>query len=458
LKIATFVPMTARLQLWRMRRTFAKQIVEPKSVFRLSIAFVAVVALTTSLVRAQNNKDEGPAIVVDGSSGLGTAETRAVDASMIVLRHRTTAIPAIRPAIGKAIVSTFATSQHGSPNYFITDLGTLGGSNSFAYAINDPGEVVGSSALEGDTQSHSFLYRAGVLTDLYPLNSQDILTVGPSGINNAGRIASGLVVDGVYVPAVLNSKSGELTLLGSLGGVTSFGFNGVATAINNAGDAVGYSYLDSITRHAFLYRNGVMTDIGSFGGSSGYSVALGINSAETIVGFSSEESNGVAHAFVYQDGVMTRIGPFTESYAYHINSKGQVVGQFLTADQSEFHAFLYSNGVLTDLGIPGSPETLAYAINERGQIVGIASVPYESTCPDPDFGQQVPCTLFKQEAFLYEQGQFQELNSLIPENSGWDLTWALDINNRGQIVGYGMLNGNFRAFLLTPCCSKPDQH
>jgi hypothetical protein len=65
--------------------------------------------------------------------------------------------------------------------------------------------------------------------------------------------------------------------------------------------------------------------------------------------------------------------------------------------------------------------------------------------------------LYRQEAFLYEHGKFQELNSLVPENSGWDLTWAFDINNRGQIVGYGMLNGNFRAFLLTPCCGTSGQ-
>ena len=97
-------------------------------------------------------------------------------------------------------------------------------------------------------------------------------------------------------------------------------------------------------------------------------------------------------------------------------------------DQSAFHAFLYSNGVFTDLDLPNGSETVAFAINEREQIVGLASVPYESTCLDPNLGEY-----------------------------GWDLTWAFDVNNRGQIVGYGVLNGNFRAFLLTPCCSTSGQ-
>lgn len=446
------------MKLRRIPGSFAERIVQLKSAFLLSMVIVAGLGITGSVVHAQNGRDGGPAIVVDGSpSSLRLGEVLVGHGSMIVLRHRTTAIPIkIRPATGTAIVSPFAASQRGSPKYSITDLGSLGGSESFAYAINDSGEVVGSSRLPGDTQTHTFLYRAGVLTDLYPLNSQGIQT-GPPGINNVGQISSGLIVDGVYVPAVLNSKTGDLTLLGSLGGITSFGFNGVATATNGAGHAVGYSYVDSITRHAFLYRDGVMTDIGSLGGPSGYSAALGINNAGTTVGFSSDQPNGVAHAFVYRDGVMTRIGPFTESYANQVNNRGQVVGEFLTADQSAFHAFLYSNGVFTDLDLPNGSETVAFAINEREQIVGLASVPYESTCLDPNLGQYVPCILYKQEAFLYEHGKLQELNSLVPENSGWDLTWAFDVNNRGQIVGYGVLNGNFRAFLLTPCCSTSGQ-
>jgi probable HAF family extracellular repeat protein len=136
--------------------------------------------------------------------------------------------------------------------YFVTDIGTLGGTESFAFAINDSGRVVGLSRIAGDATTHSFLYSNGRITDLYPLNSQDIQTVGPTGINNSGQIASGLVIGGVYSPAIFDSRTG-ITLLGSLGGVTSYGFNGVATSINNRGDAVGYSYIDSINRHAFLY-------------------------------------------------------------------------------------------------------------------------------------------------------------------------------------------------------------
>jgi probable HAF family extracellular repeat protein len=328
--------------------------------------------------------------------------------------------------------------------YFITGLGTLGGTESFAYALNGSGQVVGSSRTAGDVSTHSFLYSNGRMTDLFPLNSQSIQTVGPTGINNSGQIASGLISGGVYSPALLDSTTGAITLLGSLGGVTSFGFNGVATSVNNLRDAVGYSYIDAIDRHAFLYSNGTMTDIDSFGG---YSVAFAINDEGVIVGLASP-NNGPATAFVYSQGVTTNIFPLgTESDARDVNNRGQVVGEFLTADQTAFHGFLYSDGVITDLGSPNSPETIAFAINDQQQVAGTTFVPFESTCSG------VPCVQYAPHAFFYEGGNMTDLNALIPSASGWVLSWGMDINNNGQIAGYGVLNDEFRAFLLTPATS-----
>jgi probable HAF family extracellular repeat protein len=341
-----------------------------------------------------------------------------------------------------------------SQRYFLTDLGTLGGTESFAYALNDHGQVVGSSRLPGDTATHAFLYSGGRMVDLSPLNSGNIQTVGPTGINNAGQIASGLVIDGVYSPAILlDSKSGALTPLGSLGGVTSFGFSGVANSISNLGDVAGYSYIDTANRHAFLYFNGRMTDIGSFGG---YSAALDVNDRGTVVGFSSTTSNGRAQAFVYKSGVMTNIDPFGfdgESIARGVNNLGDVVGEFLIQNQTAHHAFLYREGAFYDIGFSDSPETVAFAINDDGQVVGVTLVPYQDLCLDSHTGRYEVCTKYTRQAFLYQGGQKFDLNRLIPANSGWELGWAFDINSHGQIVGYGSVSSGFRAFLLTPAIS-----
>jgi probable HAF family extracellular repeat protein len=335
----------------------------------------------------------------------------------------------------------------------ITALQTLGGTQNQAYAINDRGEIVGQSRVAGDASTHAFLYRQGQVFDLSPVNSGNIVTGGPTGINNAGQIASGFIVGGVYVPVIFNSLAQTATTLGSLGGVNAGGLSGVATAINNGDVAVGYAYLNALNRHAFVYREGVLSDIGSFGG---YSAALDINDPGTIVGFASNAVNGIAHAFLYRDGAMTDIDPFgggnfatSESYANSINNGGDVVGEGLIQAGTAFHAFLNRRGAVTDLGtLPGGRSSFAKAINESGVIVGNADVPFVDTCFDFLTRQFVPCINYKLSAFVYANGVMTDLNSLIPDGSGWELVYASDINNRGQIVGYGLLNGKLRAFEL----------
>ena len=49
-----------------------------------------------------------------------------------------------------------------------------------------------------------------------------------------------------------------------------------------------------------------------------------------------------------------------------------------------------------------------------------------------------------------QKGGMKDLNNLIPPNSGWVLVLANSINNSGQITGYGTINGENHAFLLTP--------
>jgi probable HAF family extracellular repeat protein len=89
-----------------------------------------------------------------------------------------------------------------------------------------------------------------------------------------------------------------------------------------------------------------------------------------------------------------------------------------------------------DLGTLGGPSSAAYGINDAGQVVGGASTSSGVV-----------------RAFLYDRNatpKMQDLNSLIPPDSGWRLEEAQAINQRGQIVGLGERNGHTRAFLLTP--------
>ena len=136
--------------------------------------------------------------------------------------------------------------------YFITDIGTLGGKHSFAYGINDVGQVFGYSWITGDGPGHPFLYQNGTMADLGEL----VVTPAGGAINNSGQIATGITIDGIVRSAIYDSQTGVLTIIPSLGGVSSFGFSGVVTAINNRSKAVGWGYIDSLTPHALLHRNG----------------------------------------------------------------------------------------------------------------------------------------------------------------------------------------------------------
>jgi probable HAF family extracellular repeat protein len=224
-----------------------------------------------------------------------------------------------------------------------------------------------------------------------------------------------------------------MTDLGTFGGVVT-----VATCINDAGQVVGESDLSTQGGDAFLWQNGQLTDIGSLG--TGGSYAYGINKSGQIVG-----QSGIAVMFVgsieatlWNGGIITDLGNLggDTSIGIAINESGQVAGYANTSRGSDiFHPFLWQNGVMTDLiTMPvGSSGSKAYAINNAGQVVGFFTPP----------GGVATAT-------IWQNGVMTDLNTLIPANTGWQLVEAWGINDSGQIVGDGQINGNAQSFLLTP--------
>jgi probable HAF family extracellular repeat protein len=314
-------------------------------------------------------------------------------------------------------------------DYVITDLGTFGGTISSATAINSFGQVVGDAWFPGDMYSHAYLYSNGVKLDLGTLAPPGFSKIQSTALalNNSGQVVgnSNLTIAGP-THAFLYS-GGVMRDLGTLGGSDSN-----ATGINAVGQVAGHSEFNpaSLTSHAFLYSNGVMRDLGTLGGS--VSIAYGINDAGHVVGWSYIRGDSALHAFLYSNGVMQDLGALlgtTNSVAYAINNLGQVVGY------SEHGAFLYADGVRLDLGTLGGSSSQATALNDLGQVVG-----FSTTASEPNTNH----------AFLFSNGVMVDLNTLIPPNSGWELRGAFGINDSGQIVGDGIINGQTHGFLLTP--------
>jgi len=147
-----------------------------------------------------------------------------------------------------------------------------------------------------------------------------------------------------------------------------------------------------------------------------------------------------------------------------INAYGQVVGWSgwpVEEGQSARHAFLWTRGSMLDLGTLGGPNSEAFGINSTGHvghIVGAADVAAADgsyrwvRVPQRDvdewFDDDMPFSA--RHAFLWADGLMFDLNQFIAADAGWVLARAQAIDDAGHIVGYGLVNGCQRAFLLSP--------
>lgn len=381
---------------------------------------------------------------------------------------------------GLASVHAPQTLRAASAGYRFIDIGTLGGTYGYPNDLNNRGEVVGAAAIPGDTALHPFLYRNGQTIDLGTLG-------GPIGdayaINDQGQVtgfadtpseAHGFFYNGtgtIYdfgTPAtdtsygVAINASGQVTGWGSPNPLDAFGnhlllfsngtlrdltlelqINAAGCAINAAGEITGTLF--TFLPHAFRYADGIVTDLGTLGGPTSSSCSRkAINDHGQVVGASDVDSTLISHAFLSNPGSpMIDLGTFggVFSAATAINNNGEVTGSAATASGA-VHAFLYRLGTLIDLGTLGGANSVGYDINDSGMIVG------ESQIPDGTY-----------HAFLYSGGAMMDLNTLIQPDPNRILERALQINERGEIAGSYLLEGQIRdvrfcstchVFLLTP--------
>ena len=383
-----------------------------------------------------------------------------------------------------AVIPSFgaATSANATPTAI--DLGTLGGTSSYALAINDSGQIAGNSTTASG-ETHAFLWtQAGGMVDLGTLGGNES---NVTAINDSGQVV-GVSVDGSnHEHAFSWTQSGGMVDLGTFGGPSAFasdvnaggqvvgrahtplpfpddhafswtqsggmvdlgtlgGRYSEATAVNDNGQIVGHSTpgADLNQRHAFLWTEaGGMVDLGTFGGQD--SAARAVNSAGQVVGNSST-STGASHAFLWtQGGGMVDLGTLggQHSQPNAVNDNGQVVGQGdVIFGSSQYHAFSWTEaGGMIDLGTFGGRDSRSTAVNDNGQVVGTSL-----TTPD-DFNTN--------HAFSWTQsGGIVDLGTLGGDDSG-----ALALNSSGQVAGYSTTGSGERHATLwetAVTATKPD--
>jgi probable HAF family extracellular repeat protein len=317
-------------------------------------------------------------------------------------------------------------------SYTINDLGILPGyDSSVAVRINDKAQVSAVLYTSTRTKLHSFLWQEGKWTDVGTLGGN---YTAAYGINDNGQVV-GRSHTGRSEERPFLWRNGKIENLGTFGGdePEDRELSNYANAINNKGQVVGAAQTKKGRAHAFLWQDGKLQDIGQAIQSID-NFAYGINNSSQVVGVYHTRLYA-PHAFIYTAGKITTLPLLDggDGMAYAINDQGQVVGYSDTRDGG-MHPFLYSRGKTIDLGTLGGKYGFAHAINNKTQVVG-----------DSDIGEGE-----EKHAFLWQNGKMTNLNTLIPAHSGWELYGAYGINNWGQIVGGGILNGKKRAFLLTP--------
>jgi probable HAF family extracellular repeat protein len=365
-----------------------------------------------------------------------------------------------------------ADQAHNRTGYEVSNLASLGGTDSAGNSVNNRGWIAGYSNKAGDQTRHATLWRHGSIVDLGTLGGPNSSVAWPVK-NNRG------VVAGIAETAKLNPlgeawscsaffpgdptghicrgfvwEAGKMRALPTLGG-----YNGFATGVNQRGQVVGWAENtvheptcnppQVLQFRAVIWgpRNDRIQELPPLRGDT-VTAATAINDRGQVIGISGICDNAVGrfsarHAVLWEKGMVTNIGNLG-GVAWHtpmaINDHGDVVGFSNPPGDADgrfiAHAFLWTrHGGIADLGtLPGDTTSQALGINTRRQVVGLS------------------CGASGCRAFLWDDGVMTDLNTLVAPGIAGHLVFANDINNAGVITGqtFDPQTGNLLAFKATP--------
>ena len=302
----------------------------------------------------------------------------------------------------------------------IVDLGALGGCLSRAWAVRNNGSAVG------------FAY-----------------TFGPVGVEWPRPVIFQPVGSNINLPTVGGFQSDE----------------GEAFDLDNNARIVGESEISpGVFRASYWFESGpdlweVVINLGTLPNGS-ESSARGKNNNNDIVGWSFD-AGGIRRAVIWEPIVPDTTWLISElptlggdSFAYDINDSKVIVGWSETA--GEQHAvsweFVNSQWEITVLATLGGNKSEAHAVNTGGDIVGMSRTGSVGTDR---------AALWTTDGVVHDLNvrRCRYVNLDLSEN--WAIEWAWDINDAGDIAGYGHRDvappiQRQRPFLMRPIICEGD--
>ena len=286
------------------------------------------------------------------------------------------------------------------------------------------------------------------------------LPLNPAAINDSGEIAG---TTAAHRAALWSDGRGVRELPLPPGFV-----NSEAVSINNHGHVLVIAYDRTFSKHeSFIFAAGALTLL-----SGEQTRAFQISDSEAVAGESLIPGKTGSQPVVWRHHALRPIDICCGGSATGSNRNGEVIGDTYD-DEGRYHAFLWSEARgMQSIGPPHEYSS-AIAINIRGHVLIEApsgalfhaegsSMRLKLAAKTPSHPRALnDCDVVvgsfgpfsdASRAFVWERSQgFQDLNSLIPPDSGWKLESAAGINNRGEIVGKGdSKHHDNSGFLLIP--------
>ncbi|MFL5962431.1 MAG: DUF6531 domain-containing protein [Gaiellaceae bacterium] len=302
-----------------------------------------------------------------------------------------------------------------------------------ARGINNLGQVVGTAAVPLPYGNEAYVYDNTGVHLLGFLANESPSSYGLA-MSDRGDVVGLSTSHSSFMHGFFLLNGFMLDLMPEWGGRNTW-----LNHVNGKGQAVGsiegWLFAPNGGQHAVLVDNGAVSDLGALGGSE--ATLFGINDSGRMVGVA-RMADGLYHAVAGATvGGFTDLGAGADSYAWAISNTGIIVGA-----RGPFgigSAFVVDGSGLHTLPLLGRTGTSAgaFAVNDDGVVVGTADV-------------KTGTKTYESHAVLWKDGQIVDLNSFVPDGSGWLLTHAEGINDKGQIVGDGVLNGVGHSWVLSP--------